>query len=250
VKATRAYIAGLGTSGVLIASFLLLLIVGSAIVAFRGAPGQASNDGLDGLDVTHPGQATQDAGSPLRPTRTAETPSARRDRDRRSRARRARRDRDPDRGAGRVRSARSVAEASGDLAGGAPGDGSVAAGEAMAGGGAGGGGAAGGGGGLPRLPVQVPRPGGAPSVPSVGGVAEGVGGTAEQTTGGLGETVGEAAPPLEEPVAGAGETVGGGVEQTAPAVEETVDDATGAVEGATGQIDGATGGLPGTPTLP
>ena len=52
MKASRAYIAGLGTSGILIASFLLLLMVGSAIVAFRGAPGQASNDGLDRLDMS------------------------------------------------------------------------------------------------------------------------------------------------------------------------------------------------------
>src|SRR5918996_5334450 len=52
VKASRAYIAGLGTSGILIACFLLLLTVGSAIVAFQGAPGQASNDGLDRLDVS------------------------------------------------------------------------------------------------------------------------------------------------------------------------------------------------------
>ena len=58
MKASRAYIAGLGTSGVLIASFLLLLMVGSAIVAFRGAPGQASNDGLDRLDM---GRSTEAA---------------------------------------------------------------------------------------------------------------------------------------------------------------------------------------------
>jgi hypothetical protein len=37
-KASRAYIAGLGTTGILIASSLLTLAIVSAIVAFKGRP--------------------------------------------------------------------------------------------------------------------------------------------------------------------------------------------------------------------
>ena len=47
MKATRAYIASLGTTGVLIGSSVLILVVVSALVAFRGWPG----DGLNGLGV-------------------------------------------------------------------------------------------------------------------------------------------------------------------------------------------------------
>ncbi|MGH2848907.1 MAG: hypothetical protein ACRDL0_23390, partial [Thermoleophilaceae bacterium] len=61
MKATKAYIAGLGTSGVLIASFLLLLAVVSAIVAFRGFPGGAENEGLEQLEV-HFGPGAADLG--------------------------------------------------------------------------------------------------------------------------------------------------------------------------------------------
>lgn len=246
MKASRAYIAGLGTSGVLIASFLLLLTVGSAIVAFRGAPGEANNDGLDRLDVTHSGEASGAARSPLLSADRAGR-SARRDGDR---------DRGGDRGGARRDERGRVArrpgseptprEVAGDLGGGTPRGGSSAAGESVIGSGN----HTDGGGGLPRIPAQVPPPGVTLSAPSVGGVAEGVGGAVEQTSGGLGETVGQAAPPLQEPVAGAGETVGGAVEETAPVIEETVSGATGTVEGVTEGVTGATGGAPTSPALP
>jgi hypothetical protein len=51
LKLSRAYIAGLGTTGVLIGSFLLLLTVGSALVAFRGVPGQATNGDLSSIEL-------------------------------------------------------------------------------------------------------------------------------------------------------------------------------------------------------
>jgi len=51
LKASRAYIAGLGTTGVLIGSFFLLLTVGSTLVAFRGVPGQASNGDLSRIEL-------------------------------------------------------------------------------------------------------------------------------------------------------------------------------------------------------
>jgi hypothetical protein len=51
MKATKAYIAGLGTTAVLIGSFLLLLVVGSTLVAFDGWPGVAADEGLDRVVV-------------------------------------------------------------------------------------------------------------------------------------------------------------------------------------------------------
>jgi hypothetical protein len=51
LKASRAYIAGVGTTGVLIGSFLLLLTVGSALVAFQGVPGQATNGDLSSIEL-------------------------------------------------------------------------------------------------------------------------------------------------------------------------------------------------------
>ncbi len=51
LKVSRAYIAGLGTTGVLIGSFLLLLTVGSALVAFQGVPGQATNGDLSSIEL-------------------------------------------------------------------------------------------------------------------------------------------------------------------------------------------------------
>ena len=55
MKTSRAYIASLGTTGVLIASFIVVLVIVSAIVAFKGAPGEASSSGLDRLDVQEDG---------------------------------------------------------------------------------------------------------------------------------------------------------------------------------------------------
>jgi hypothetical protein len=51
LKASRAYIAGLGTTGLLIASFFMLLTVGSTLVAFQGVPGQASNGDLSEIEL-------------------------------------------------------------------------------------------------------------------------------------------------------------------------------------------------------
>jgi hypothetical protein len=51
LKTSRAYVAGLGTTGVLIGSFFLLLTVGSTLVAFRGVPGAASNGDLSSIEL-------------------------------------------------------------------------------------------------------------------------------------------------------------------------------------------------------
>ena len=51
VTVSRAYIAGIGTTGVLIGFALLILVVVSAIVAFRGWPGDAVVGGAGALTV-------------------------------------------------------------------------------------------------------------------------------------------------------------------------------------------------------
>ena len=245
LKATRAYIAGLGTSGVLIASFLLLLAVVSAIVAFRGFPGEASNDGLGRLDVSDARQASSSGAAERSGADAARRKSARGDRGSARGARRGAR------GSGRgADSAGGARDAGGRRAGG-----ERAAG-GLAGGGAGGGPAPAGGSGSGNLDGSQPveprrRPGGVPAAPGVGDVAGGLGGAVEQTSGGLGGAAGSVAPPLEAPVRDAGETAAGVVEQAAPVVDGAVggvsDTAGGvseAVEGATGPVSGVTGGLP------
>ena len=51
MKTTRAYIASIGTTGVLIASAVVLLLVGSALVAFNGWPGGGGNGERDSVVV-------------------------------------------------------------------------------------------------------------------------------------------------------------------------------------------------------
>jgi hypothetical protein len=51
VAVSRAYIAGVGTTGVLVGFALLLLAVVSALVAFRGWPGDAVVDGAGAVTV-------------------------------------------------------------------------------------------------------------------------------------------------------------------------------------------------------
>jgi hypothetical protein len=248
VKASRAYIASLGTSGVLIAFFLLLLAVVSAIVAFRGYPGEASNDGLDRLDVRGSRQAAAVSQAAREGSRSDRDGSLTRRRDR-VRGGRA---------AGRsvaVRGTKGLRGAGG-VAGERAGGGSTPGGDG-AGGGNGGGGK-GDGPGLPSLPVGGDGDGRLPQAPSAGDVVGGIGDTVDDATGGLGGNVGRAAPPLEAPVVDTGDAVGGVIEQTAPKVDEVVggvtDQVGGATErvggvvdevgGATGQVGGVPGGLP------
>src|SRR3954453_6684035 len=65
LKASRAYIAGVGTTGVLIGSFVLLLTVGSALVAFQGVPGQASNADLSSIELQQQAQREAQAAGGL-----------------------------------------------------------------------------------------------------------------------------------------------------------------------------------------
>ncbi|HEV3379000.1 MAG TPA: hypothetical protein VG126_17135 [Thermoleophilaceae bacterium] len=238
MKATRAYIAGLGTTGVLIGSFLLLLMVGSAFVAFQGTPGEASSDGLDRLDVSHSGQGAGAARAEQADGTWAGTATDRRDGAPRPGGKRRGKS-----GGGSAHGADGLegGRAAGSLSG-APGraddSGTSTGGSAPAGGGSGGssGSEAGGQG----LPVQLPQRGGTGSAPSVGDVTGDVGGTVEQTTGGLGGTVG-AAPPLEEPVTQTGEAMGGVTQQAASGPDGAVSDVTGAVGDVTDSVGGAAG---------
>ena len=176
MKASRAYIAGLGTSGVLIACFLLLLMVGSAIVAFQGAPGQASNDGLDRLDVSQ--GSRQSAMANRAPVsgghRASHAPARRGDRSRAGVTRGARRARigaGPAAGAGGVEGDRAAGGLTGAAGGGAPERSSAAAGQDAGQGSSGNG--------KPRPPAGQPpaqgdgAPGGGPGPVSVvtGGLA-------------------------------------------------------------------------------
>jgi hypothetical protein len=65
LKASRAYIAGVGTTGVLIASFFMLLTVGSTLVAFRGVPGAPSNGDLSSIELRQQREAAQRSGTLL-----------------------------------------------------------------------------------------------------------------------------------------------------------------------------------------
>jgi hypothetical protein len=233
LKAYRAYIAGLGTSGVLIGSFLLLLAVVSAIVAFRGAPGEASNEGLGRLDVSDSRQASQRTEAPSAAGEAARSRGARGGGDAARGSKRRGRGAGSAGGTGAVRGERIA----GGFAGGAPGSGAGQAGD--------GGGEAGNGsgpGGVGRLPVDPRSVGGPPSTPSAGDVASGLGDAVEQTSGDLGGAVGNAAPPLETPIVRTGETAAGVLHDTAPAVDQTVERVTGVADQVTGAADQVTGG--------
>ena len=54
MRASRAYIAGFGTTGVLVGSALLLLVVVSTLVAFQGGPGNDFADDIGSLVVDEP----------------------------------------------------------------------------------------------------------------------------------------------------------------------------------------------------
>lgn len=221
MKAYRAYIAGLGTTGVLIGSFLLLLAVVSAIVAFRGAPGAASNDGLGRLDVSDSRQAAQLTGAGAAGEADRSRPAGDR-REARGSKRRARAASSIGSGADAVRGEHAAGGFAGVAADGAA--------PSQAGGGEAG---KGGAGRLPVDPRDVARP---PSTPSVGDVATGVGDAVEQTGGGLGETVGSAAPPLEAPVVQTGDTAAEVIRDAAPVVDQTVNEVTGVADQVTGGL--------------
>jgi hypothetical protein len=231
LKAYRAYIAGLGTTGVLIGSFLLLLAVVSTIVAFRGAPGEASNDGLGRLDMSDSRQTSKVSGAPSAAGDAARDRAARGGGDAARGSKRRGRIAGGAGDAGVVRGERVA----GGVTGGVPGSGA---------GGPGGGEAAGDpgpGGVVRRLPVGPRNVGDSPAPPSLGDVATGLGDAVEQTSGDLGGTVGTALPPLERPIVRTGETAAGILRDSAPVVDRTVEQVNGVAEQVGGAVDQVTG---------
>ena len=215
VKTSKAYIASLGTSGVLISSFLLLLLVGSAIVAFNGIPGTGAADGLERVVVDPESGDVSRAGADASDARAR----AREESDGR-RAGRADRARD---GGERVGIDRRGSGAGGaELEGGAPGTSSPG----TDGGGQSDGGGQGDGGSTVRVPQTPNLPsvgtGGGTNLPDAGDVTGGVGGAVEQVGGDVGGVVGGVSPELGGTVTETGETVGGTVGGVGETVDETV----------------------------
>ena len=205
MKASRAYIAGLGTTGVLIASFVIAFVIVSAIVAFNGVPGQASSDRLDRVDVGRGSAAAALSRSARRAARLY-VESSRVDRDERGGARGAK---------ARGRPARRR--------GGAGAAGATAPSEAVPLSGSGT--PAAGGSGLPALPADagcgLPDLPEAPRLPPVGGATDGAGDVVNDVTSGVGGTVGGAAPGVGEALPQAGETVNGALDGAGQAVDDT-----------------------------
>jgi hypothetical protein len=75
MRPTRAYIASLGTTGVLVGSSLLLLVVVSTLVAFNGWPGRQVAGDLDSLVVT-PRPVSRDVSRSAQAARTARREAA------------------------------------------------------------------------------------------------------------------------------------------------------------------------------
>jgi hypothetical protein len=231
MRATKAYIAGLGTTGILITCFLLLLAVGSALVAFQGWPGAAAGDGLERVVVKNQAErsaaasASRDEPAALRgepaPEPGVEGAGQRSVAGvRHGSARRARQSRvdEP-----------APAPAPGDGSSRAPGEAGPGAGDARSGGGD------------AAKGTQVPA-----AAPDIGDSVEratgGLGDTAQGTTGalgdgvrgatgGLGDPVGGVSPGLGETVTGTGDAAGQVVDGAGEEVGNVVQDTGSAVNG-------------------
>jgi hypothetical protein len=229
MRATKAYLAGLGTTGILIACFLLLLAVGSALIAFQGWPGVAAGDGLERVVVKN--QAERAA---ARSGREATARWGEHAGDRRT-VRAAER---PARGVrrGSLRRAQQSqadgpAPATGDRSGAGPAPSQPAAGagdvhKSAAGGGT-----------RTQPPVAAPDVGNTVEQASGGlgetvqGTTGGLGDTVQGATGGLGDAVGGVSPGVGETVTGTGEAAGQAVEDVGQGVGNAVEDTGRTVNG-------------------
>jgi hypothetical protein len=193
VKATRAYIASLGTTGVLIASSALLLVVVSALLAFNAWPGGDPIGGIKGLvvdqrqpsvELTGPARVAADAAPAAATVAGA-----------------------PHGGNAPVRGASTGVATPVSPGGGSSGGERFAQPHSTTGTPAG-----------PSAPSGTPAaPPGAP--PDVQGVSRGLGGTVEQVTGDTGKAVGHVNP-----------DVGLGVSDTGKALSEIVQGVGGTVQ--------------------
>ena len=228
MRATKAYIAGLGTTGILITCFVLLLTVGSALIAFEGWPGVASGDGLERVVVKN--QAARDAAQSRHRARAERGEAADRRGERaaehsasgvrRGSVRRA----EPSRTVGPT-PATDDGSGSGPVAG-RPSSGT-------------GGTSTSGGGGSRRTqaPVQAPDVGNTVEQ-STGGLGDtvesttgGLGDTVQGATGGLGDAVGGVSPGLGETVSGTGDTAGEVVDGAGQGAGQVVEDTGRTVNG-------------------
>jgi hypothetical protein len=228
MRATKAYIAGLGTTGILITCFTLLLTVGSALVAFQGWPGAAAGGGLERVVVKN--RAERDTAQ-SRQHRTTRRPGP-------AGARRA------ERATGRsVRDGRQVSLQRPAL----PRTGGLAPamddrpGSGQAGGrpGPAAGAPANTGGGSRRTQEPAPAPDVGNTVEqTTGGVSDAVQGTtgglgdaAQGAADGLGDAVGGVSPGLGETVSGSGEAAGQVVDGAGQGVGQVVEDTGRTVNG-------------------
>jgi hypothetical protein len=183
VRASRAYITSLGTTGVLIASSILMLAVVSTIVGFRGWPGDDIVNGLGSLrvgedeptlQITGPAQIAADAAPAA--AAVASTPPA-----------------------GTAAAAAASAPTTTGVAPTAPTttpDGTVVQAPTHA---------------APQTPgtnqgtgTAIPQ---TPAAPGVAPVTGGVGGTTQNLTGNVGNTVGGVSPGLGKTVSDTGQAV-------------------------------------------
>jgi hypothetical protein len=229
MRATKAYIAGLGTTGILITCFLLLLSVGSALIAFEGWPGAASGDGLERVVVKnqaergaeqsrHRATAERDKVAAGRRGKRGAAPTARGVR--RDSVRRA----EPSRSVGPT-PATDDGSGSGPVAG-RPRSG---AGDART--------SAGGGSKRTQAPARAPDVGNTVEQ-ATGGLGDtverttgGLGDTVQEATGGLGDAVGGVSPGLGETVSGTGDAAGQVVDGAGEGVGQVVEDTGRTVNG-------------------
>jgi hypothetical protein len=182
VRATRAYIASLGTTGVLVASSALLLVVVSGLVAFNAWPGGDPIGGIKGLVVDNHEPSVQLTG-PARVAADA-APAAAAVR------------------AGPAPGAATPARAGTGVATPIPPGGAGGGGERFS---------------PPRSTTKAPAvraPSGPPAAPpsavpapDVEGVSRGLGGTVEQVTGDTGKVVGQVNPDLGQGVSDTGKAL-------------------------------------------
>lgn len=226
MKTSKAYIASVGTSGILIGSFVLLLFVGSAIVAFNGIPGGGDAGGLGRVSV-EPRDARRASAAAESTTRSRARSERRRTVDRAGR----RGEDASERRAGAERLGSGPRERSG---GGGDQPGGTAPGAPGTDGGDGGGQNGGGAGGTTQLPdapqLPVDTGDGSTQVPGVGDVTTTLGNTVEEVTGEVGGTVDGVAPGVGETVTDTGQVVG----DTVGGVGDTVDGVVGGLGGSLG----------------
>ncbi|MFN2616326.1 MAG: hypothetical protein ABR581_04285 [Thermoleophilaceae bacterium] len=178
MKASRAYIASLGTTGLLVGSSLLLLFVVSAIVAFRGWPGGGPGGDLGKLSLSDSTPSARLVG----PARVASDVAP---------------------AAAAVGAVPAASPTAGGSAPGAGGGGNTPA-QAPGGGGGGGGGtpSGGGGGGAPGDGPGGPGPGSNDPSPT-----QQVGNTVDDTTSGAGDSAGNVDPSLDKTVTDTGSSL-------------------------------------------